>query len=62
MIGKLIPGERAVLFQYVLEKGLPDWATKNETKVLAMICQKSESWAEHAYAEAARYGWVGKRD
>ncbi|MCI0624837.1 MAG: hypothetical protein L0387_24895 [Acidobacteria bacterium] len=54
--------ERALAFQYVLEKGLPPWANGDEIRAFAVIAGISESEATAAYAENQDRGLIRRDD
>ena len=57
---KLTPSDRAVLFQYALNIGLPKWTTGKEVEIFAKITGESVEWAQAAYDKAEKLGYIDK--
>jgi hypothetical protein len=53
--------ERAVLFQFVIEKGMPSWAKNDPIKVFARLTNVSDHLARKAYQQACNAGYLDKR-
>lgn len=57
---RLWPHEQAVLFQFVVEGRLPEWAKDDPRKVLARLLNKTEKWANAAYERAKHAGYLDR--
>ena len=58
---KLTIIKQVILFQYVVEKGLPEWAKGEPMNVFARLMNKTEAQAKKDYERTCRAGYLDKR-